>query len=106
LLQAFDLAASFNWVIGGDSRFPRKPDPAALQYLMQAAGSSTADTLFVGDSMIDVRTARAAEVRMTVVLYGFGGLRGDLVLEPGEATAADVPALAAAIESFLSTLSG
>jgi phosphoglycolate phosphatase-like HAD superfamily hydrolase len=89
-------------VQGGDASFPRKPDPAALFHLMRAAGAAPGTTLFVGDSMIDVRTARAANVRLAVVLYGFGGLRGDLVLAPGEATAADVPALAAAIEAFLS----
>jgi hypothetical protein len=55
--------------------------------------------------MIDVETARAAGVRMSVVLYGFGGLRGDLVLTPSEATAPDVPALEAAIDGFLAGLS-
>ena len=52
-------------------------------------------------ALFGARTARAAEVRMSVVLYGFGGLRGDLVLESGDATASDVPALAAAIDRFL-----
>src|SRR6185295_5854441 len=101
LLDAFDLSRYFRWVQGGDSAFPRKPDPAGLLHLVRAAGATPATTLFVGDSMIDVRTARAAEVRMSVVLYGFGGLRGDLVLESGDATASDVPALAAAIDRFL-----
>jgi phosphoglycolate phosphatase-like HAD superfamily hydrolase len=32
----------------------------------------------VGDSMIDVETARRAEVRMCVARYGFGAERGDL----------------------------
>jgi phosphoglycolate phosphatase len=105
LLDAFDLARYFRWVQGGDSAFPRKPDPAGLLHLVRAAGATPATTLFVGDSMIDVRTARAAAVRMSVVLYGFGGLRGDLVLEPGDATASDVPALAAAIDHFLAFLS-
>ena len=43
--------------------------------------------LFVGDSMIDVETARAAGTRMCVVLYGFGHLRGELVLTEREVTA-------------------
>jgi len=101
LLQAFDLAASFNWVIGGDSRFPRKPDPAALQYLMQAAGSSTADTLFVGDSMIDVETARRARVAVCVARYGFGHLRGELVLSGDEYVASSPAEIGRAIDRFL-----
>jgi phosphoglycolate phosphatase len=106
LLDAFELTGFFAWIVGGDSSFPRKPDPSSLQYLMRAAGVTPESTLFVGDSMIDVETARAAGVRMSVVLYGFGGLRGDLVLTPSEATAPDVPALEAAIDGFLAGLSG
>ena len=47
--------------------------------------------------MIDVETARRAGVRMCVALYGFGNLRGDLLLEGGELLAeqpADVVRLA------------
>jgi phosphoglycolate phosphatase len=106
LLDAFDLSPHFQWVQGGDSAFPRKPDPAGLLHVIRAAGAAPATSLFVGDSMIDVRTARAAAVPVAVVLYGFGGLRGDLALEPHEATASDVPALASAIGRFLDSLSG
>jgi phosphoglycolate phosphatase len=104
LLDAFELSSYFDFIVGGDSSFPRKPDPASLQHLMRSAAVPPASTLFVGDSMIDVETARAAGVRISVVLYGFGGLRGDLVLTPSEATAADVPALATAIDGFLTSV--
>lgn len=105
LLDAFDLARYFTWVIGGDSAFPRKPDPASLQHVMGEAGAAPASTLFVGDSMIDVETARRAGVRLCVVLYGFGGLRGDLALSAEErAGAAGHPRdLGAAITRFLAT---
>ena len=106
LLDAFELTRHVAGVIGGDSGFARKPDPAGLQHLIDAGQGDASATIFVGDSMIDVETARAAGVRMSVVLYGFGGLRGDLVLTPSEATAPDVPALEAAIDGFLAGLSG
>lgn len=87
LLDAFGLAPYFGRVIGGDSDHPRKPDPAGLQALMTEYGSAPASTWLVGDSMIDVETARRAGTRMCVALYGFGHLRGELVLNGSEATA-------------------
>lgn len=59
-------------VLGGDGPFPRKPDPAALRHLMQAAGTGAASTVMVGDSAIDWRTARGAPARACLARYGFG----------------------------------
>ncbi len=87
LLDAFDLTRHFTQVIGGDSPWGRKPDPAGLAALMQAHDSAAAETWLVGDSMIDVETARRAGTRMCVVLYGFGQLRGELALDGTEAVA-------------------
>jgi phosphoglycolate phosphatase len=57
--------------------------------------STPADTVLVGDSAIDLRTARAAGVRVCLVKYGFGfplaaaELSGDeqLIASPGELAA-------------------
>lgn len=103
LLEAFNLARYFARVLGGDSAFPRKPDPAGLQHLMDSTGALPSTTLFVGDSMIDIETARRAGVRMCVAQYGFGYLRGDpLTIEDGW-TAADAHEVGAVIEQFLDT---
>jgi phosphoglycolate phosphatase len=85
LLDAFDLTRHFRQVIGGDSPWGRKPDPAGLRALMQTHGADPAGTWLVGDSMIDVETARRAGTRMCVVLWGFGQSRGELVLDGTEA---------------------
>jgi phosphoglycolate phosphatase len=87
LLEAFNLSSHFADVIGGDSPWARKPDPAGLQALMDKGRATATDTWLVGDSMIDVETARNAGVKMCVVLYGFGQLRGELVLNGSEFTA-------------------
>jgi phosphoglycolate phosphatase len=87
LLDAFDLARHFRQVIGGDSPWGRKPDPAGLRALMAAHRAAAPATWLVGDSMIDVETARRAGTRMCVVLYGFGQLRGELTLDGTEAVA-------------------
>jgi phosphoglycolate phosphatase len=102
LLDAFGLARYFPRVIGGDAAFPRKPDPAALQFLMKDAGTAPATTLMVGDSMIDIETAHRAGTPVCVAMYGFGKLRGELVLR-GEELLAETPAdVGLVIERFLS----
>ena len=96
LLEAFGLASFFRRVIGGDSTFARKPDPEGLRALMSEFGSGPRHTWLVGDSMIDVETARRAGARMCVALYGFGHLRGELQLEPAESIVrepAEIPAV-------------
>lgn len=59
-------------VIGGDTPFPRKPDPASLEDLMRRAGAQPSTTLMVGDSEIDHETARRAGSRCCLATYGFG----------------------------------
>lgn len=72
ILRGLGLAGRFRAVIGGDTEFGRKPDPAGLQHLAADAGVAAADALLVGDSPIDLRTARAAGTRICLVRYGFG----------------------------------
>ena len=72
LLAGLGIAAHFEWIVGGDSAHGRKPDPSGLHYLMRAARVTPADTVMVGDSAIDLRTARAAGTHVCLVRYGFG----------------------------------
>ena len=74
ILDGLDLASHFpsDRVVGGDGPFPRKPDPAGLLHLVGAANRRPADSVLVGDSVIDWRTARAADVQICVARYGFG----------------------------------
>jgi phosphoglycolate phosphatase len=72
ILDGLDVAHHFAQVLGGDTAFGRKPDPAGLLHLVAATGSSVAEAMLVGDSAIDLRTARAAGVRPCLVTYGFG----------------------------------
>jgi phosphoglycolate phosphatase len=72
ILDGLDVARFFRWVIGGDTAHGRKPDPAGLRHLIATAGTRAAATVMIGDSVIDLRTARAAGVRLALVRYGFG----------------------------------
>jgi len=72
ILEALGIAPFFTHVIGGDTPHGRKPDPAGLQWLMGVTGATASQTMMVGDSAIDLRTARAAGTRCCLVRYGFG----------------------------------
>jgi phosphoglycolate phosphatase len=71
ILSGLGLLPRFAAVIGGDEA-PRKPDPTGLLELMARVGASPAETIFVGDSRVDVATARAAGVSLVAVTWGFG----------------------------------
>ncbi len=88
ILDALGLAPAFGRVIGGDSGWPRKPDPAGLRQLLAWADVGAAAAVMVGDSMVDVETARRAGVRVCIAAYGFGRLRTPLVPNPEDLVAA------------------
>src|SRR5213075_2529575 len=100
-LDAFDLSRHFTWVIGGDSTFPRKPDPASLAHLLAEAGVPAERALMIGDSIVDAETARRAGTRFCLARYGFGQARGVTPLLEDE-FAVDQPGdLRATIDLFL-----
>lgn len=75
VLQCHGMDRLFDLVINGDTLPVRKPDPTVLQHCMRTLGSDAETSLFVGDSEIDVATARGAGVRCWVVPYGYNGIR-------------------------------
>jgi phosphoglycolate phosphatase len=72
ILDALALSRFFGWITGGDGPDGRKPRPEGLQALMASAGSNPRDTVLVGDSGVDVLTARYAGIRVCLARYGFG----------------------------------
>jgi phosphoglycolate phosphatase len=72
VLDALGLRHLFVDVVGGDNPLGRKPDPAALQAMMRDAGATAATTLLIGDSAIDLETARRAGVQPCLAAFGFG----------------------------------
>jgi phosphoglycolate phosphatase len=72
ILEGLDLKRYFRRVCGGDSFARRKPDPMGVRILQEEAGAETQETLMVGDSIVDLRTARNAGVRSCLVRYGLG----------------------------------
>ena len=102
LLEALGLATHLREVIGGDTPgFARKPDPGGLLYLIAGVGAAPRTTMMVGDSMIDVETARRASARVCVARYGFGHLRAGLTLRPEEHAVESVAELREVLAAFL-----
>lgn len=70
ILAGLDLAGRFVDVIGGDSLPTRKPDPAGLLQLGERTNTPRDRLLLVGDSNVDVDTARNARVAFCGVAWG------------------------------------
>ena len=72
LLSALGLSRFFSAVVGGDTPLGRKPAPTGLLRLCDQANVAPADAVLVGDSPIDLQTARNAGTAILLVRYGFG----------------------------------
>jgi phosphoglycolate phosphatase len=82
LLEAHGLSDFFDPIVGGDTLPTRKPDPAPLRHCLEVHGIPPERALLVGDSELDVRTARAAGVKSVVVPYGYNGGNSIASCEP------------------------
>jgi phosphoglycolate phosphatase len=92
ILEACGLSQRFEAVIGGDGPCRRKPHPDGLLHLAQWAGVVPAAVLMVGDSTVDLLTARAAGTAICVARYGFGQLTFDQEKLDGSERFAATPA--------------
>ncbi|MGA2546384.1 MAG: HAD family hydrolase [Rectinemataceae bacterium] len=62
---------AFALVRGESSEFPRKPDPASVLDACARLGAEPADALYLGDSGVDMKTAKAAGITALGALWGF-----------------------------------
>ncbi|HOX55433.1 MAG TPA: HAD family hydrolase [Candidatus Paceibacterota bacterium] len=62
---------AFDAVLGASDRFPRKPHPASAIAVAGRLGVSPAECLYLGDSGVDMQTARAAGMFAVGALWGF-----------------------------------
>ena len=71
VLDMHALAPFFDVIVCGDSLSTKKPDPQGIAHCLQRLGVQPERSLFVGDSSIDVATARAADVKVWALPYGY-----------------------------------
>ena len=60
ICDALGLSPYFFQIYGGNSFATKKPDPEGLKALIREAGVDPFETVMIGDSEIDVQTARSA----------------------------------------------
>ena len=61
----------FTVAVGARDGIPRKPSPELVEIALSELGVSKSDAVYIGDSDIDVATARNAGLSMITVLWGF-----------------------------------
>lgn len=83
VLNAHQLMPLFDRIVSGDTLPTKKPDPAGIQSCLAAFDVPRHSALFVGDSSIDVATARNAGVTVWALPYGYN------MGQPIEASAPD-----------------
>jgi phosphoglycolate phosphatase len=71
VLDAHQLTPLLDWVVSGDSLATKKPDPAGILACLERFAVAADRALFVGDSRIDVATARNAGIVVWVLPYGY-----------------------------------
>src|SRR5712692_9275818 len=72
ILEGLGLAKYFRAVYGGNSFETKKPDPLGAQRILEQFGAAPEQAMLIGDSEVDVQTARNAGTLAVAVNYGFG----------------------------------
>ena len=100
ICEGLGLAGYFIHIYGGDSFSLKKPDPLGLRTLMEETGATPDETVMIGDSQVDVQTARNAGAWSVGCTFGFGPLGTNapdvLVDSAAEWTEALLPAASSA----------
>lgn len=68
VLKNLDLYQYFKEVITSQSAFPRKPEPDAINYLIEKHNLNRLSTFYVGDRTIDMECAKNAKVNGVLFL--------------------------------------
>ena len=72
LVKKYFPEIKFAAVLGQRDAVPVKPDPAIVHDIMQMAGvADTADIIYIGDSLVDLNTAKNSNVEFAAVTWGF-----------------------------------
>jgi phosphoglycolate phosphatase len=99
LLDALKLSDYFAAICGQDTFGVQKPDPQILRLTIGRAGGEPHRALMVGDSATDIRTARAANVPVIAVDFGYSEVPAASLNADGLISSfAELPAAIAAVE--------
>jgi len=71
LLKQLGIHDEFAIIISGDTLAKKKPDPLPLLHAAEFFGVKPSDSMMLGDSVSDVKAARAAGFQITCMTYGY-----------------------------------
>ena len=78
ILEKWNLQKEFVQAIFGDGRFPKKPEPLGLRYILKETNTDPDEALLIGDGVPDMLVARVLKVPSLAILGGYGD-RHDLI---------------------------
>lgn len=70
ILRKFNAESLIDEIVGGDDVSREKPDPEGLLKAIEALGVDKREVLYVGDCLVDAKTAQSAGVDFAAVLTG------------------------------------
>jgi len=97
ILRGLGLAEYFKLLYGGNSLERKKPDPIGVETILRETGAAREQALLVGDSKVDIQTARNAGICACGVTYGLGS--GQLHEEPPDLLVDNLAELVALIRA-------
>ena len=71
ILEGLGILDRFDACIGGLEGFPHKPDPSSTRYIIETFAKNRRP-VFIGDSIIDLKTARNTRIPFYFAEYGYG----------------------------------
>lgn len=72
ILEHFGVTNLFDYIIGDNPRFPLKPNPASLNYIVAQSGIPKDRCWMIGDHHTDLQVAENAGIATVFCQYGIG----------------------------------
>ena len=71
ILKDLGIFDYFKVIVSGDTLDKKKPDPLPLLHIAESYGVSPENSMMLGDSVSDVKAARAANFSIICMSYGY-----------------------------------
>ena len=71
-VEKFFSSVDFLSIEGHNLEYPSKPNPRGVENILELSGVSKSETLYIGDSITDIRTSKNAGIDCVIVTWGYG----------------------------------
>lgn len=71
ILKGLKIDRYFRGIFGGDTSFPKKPEPDVIHHILKTFGAAPGKSVIVGDSRVDLETGHNAGIITCGVTWGF-----------------------------------